>query len=244
MSDKKRNIIIIIIASVLAIAAGICIFMIIHTVNKIDNTVGTDITEEVTTEAAVTEEVTTTETATEEITTKEAATDAVTEGVIATVEQTEDSEFDEIYEQVTAKEAVNLRNNPSTANSEVVAVLYNGNVAVRTGVAASGWSRLEYNGIVCYAVTSYLTTDLSYVPETVADDGIDTVFTEINDSVTAKELVNLRSIPSVTNENSVVVASISNGEYVQRTGINEAVGWSRVLYNGQTLYCITSYLTN
>jgi uncharacterized protein YraI len=29
---------------------------------------------------------------------------------------------------------------------------------------------------------------------------------------------------------------------VTRTGINEDVGWSRVEYNGQTLYCVTSYL--
>ena len=34
----------------------------------------------------------------------------------------------------------------------------------------------------------------------------------------------------------------SDGETVQRTGINEDVGWSRVVYNGQTLYCVTSYL--
>ena len=36
--------------------------------------------------------------------------------------------------------------------------------------------------------------------------------------------------------NCVVVASLKNGEVVTRTGINRDVGWSRVEYNGQTLY--------
>lgn len=40
----------------------------------------------------------------------------------------------------------------------------------------------------------------------------------------------------------MVVASLKNGEVVTRTGINRDVGWSRVEYNGQTLYCVSSYL--
>jgi uncharacterized protein YgiM (DUF1202 family) len=40
-----------------------------------------------------------------------------------------------------------------------------------------------------------------------------------------------------------VAAVLHNGEVVTRTGINNEYGWSRVDYNGQTLYCITSYLT-
>ena len=35
---------------------------------------------------------------------------------------------------------------------------------------------------------------------------------------------------------------MKNGEVVTRTGINRDVGWSRVEYNGQTLYCVSSYL--
>ena len=42
---------------------------------------------------------------------------------------------------------------------------------------------------------------------------------------------------------ATVVATIKNGETVTRTGINEEFGWSRVEYNGQTLYCVTSYLS-
>ena len=35
---------------------------------------------------------------------------------------------------------------------------------------------------------------------------------------------------------------LKNGEVVTRTGINHDLGWSRVEYNGQTLYCVSSYL--
>ncbi len=128
------------------------------------------------------------------------------------------------------------------------ATLANGETATRTGVSDSGWSRIVYNGQTYYAVSSYLTTDLNYrTPDTGAQaddgDGLKTKFTEVNDSVTAKIEVNLRTMPSVTHPDSAVVATLRNGEVVTRTGINEEYGWSRVEYNGQTLYCISSYLT-
>ena len=62
--------------------------------------------------------------------------------------------------------------------------------------------------------------------------------------MTAKIEVNLRMLPSVTNQDAAVAAVLHNGEYVTRTGINEEYGWSRVDYNGQILYCISSYRTN
>lgn len=160
--------------------------------------------------------------------------------------------FTQVSEDVTAKEATNLRNLPSQgADSTVVYTLKNGETILRTGVSDSGWSRLELNGQVVYAVSSYLTTDLAYqAPATEAQegagsgDGLKTKFTEKNDQVTAKIEVNLRTLPSVTNPDATVAAILHNGEYVTRTGINEAYGWSRVDYNGQTLYCISSYLTS
>lgn len=155
--------------------------------------------------------------------------------------------FAEVNETVTAKEKTNLRDIPSQgAESTVKATLANGETAVRTGVSDSGWSRLEYGGVVYYAVSSYLTTDLNYkTPEPAADagDGLKTKFTAVSDTVTAKIEVNLRTMPSVTHPDSAVVAVLHNGEQVTRTGINEEYGWSRVDYNGQTLYCISSYLT-
>ena len=40
----------------------------------------------------------------------------------------------------------------------------------------------------------------------------------------------------------MIVAQLDNGVVIRRTGINRDLGWSRVDYNGQPLYCITSYL--
>lgn len=157
--------------------------------------------------------------------------------------------FTEVTEQVTAKDSTNLRNIPSQGtDSTIIYTLKNGEVAVRTGVSDSGWSRLTYNEQTVYAVSSYLTTDLGYQAPAQegagSGDGLKTKFADRNDQVTAKIEVNLRALPSVTNPDASVVAVLHNGEYVTRTGINEEYGWSRVDYNGQTLYCISSYLTN
>ena len=159
--------------------------------------------------------------------------------------------FAEVNEEVTAKDSTNLRNIPSQGeDSTVVYTLRNGESLTRTGISDSGWSRLTYNGQTVYAVSSYLTTDLGYQApaENVQEgagsgDGLKTRFSERNEQVTAKIEVNLRALPSVTNPDAVVVAVLHNGEYVTRTGINEDYGWSRVEYEGQTLYCISSYLT-
>ena len=158
--------------------------------------------------------------------------------------------FTEVNEEVTAKDSTNLRNIPSQgSDSAVVYTLPNGETILRTGISDSGWSRLTYNGQTVYAVSSYLTTDLSFQtpqPQTQegadSGDGVKTRFEERNEQVTAKVEVNLRTLPSVTNPDAAVAAVLHNGEYVTRTGINEAYGWSRVDYNGQTLYCISSYL--
>lgn len=152
--------------------------------------------------------------------------------------------FEEVEEQVTAKEKVNLRSIPSQGTDSVIKyTLLNGETATRTGISPSGWSRIVYQGEVCYAVTSYLTTDLGYKPPTEEkdEDGIKTVFQEVNVQVTPKDAVNLRKKPSVDDAIAPVVVKISNGEVVTKTGVSEN-GWARVVYQGQTLYCIDSYL--
>lgn len=153
--------------------------------------------------------------------------------------------FYSVDETVTAKDATNLRNVPSQgADSTVMLTLQNGQTALRTGVSDSGWSRLEYQGETYYAVSSLLTTDLTVKqPAPVEeDDGIKTVFTPCEEQVSPKIEVNLRSIPSVTNAEASVVATAKYGEVFRRTGINTDLGWSRVEYNGQTLYCVSSYI--
>ena len=152
--------------------------------------------------------------------------------------------FREVEETVTAKDVVNLRDIPGQGDdSTVLRKLNNGETAVRTGISDSGWSRLIIDGKKYYAVTNYLTTDLSYhVPKTEKDEGINTEFVAVSENVTPKIEVNLRKLPSVTNPDAVVAATVKAGEVFVRTGINKDHGWSRVQYNGQTLYCVSSYL--
>lgn len=151
--------------------------------------------------------------------------------------------FYAVEEEVTAKEATNLRDIPSQGgDSTVLTVLQNGQVAQRIAISDAGWSKLLYQGEEYYAVSSLLTTDLDYHVEVEVDDGIKTVFTPCNDKVSPKIEVNLRKLPSVTNENATVVVTLPYGEVVTRTGINTDLGWSRVEYNGEVLYCISSYV--
>ena len=166
--------------------------------------------------------------------------------------------FTDVNETVTAKSKTNLRNKPSQgADSTVMATLVNGDTATRTGTSTSGWSRVVYNGATYYAVSSYLTTDTSAPAQTAtqpatqpaaapaeapATSGFKTKFTDVNETVTAKEMVNLRNKPSVTDADSAVVVTLYNGQNAVRTGVNNEYGWSRVEYNGQVLYCVSSYL--
>lgn len=152
--------------------------------------------------------------------------------------------FTAVEETVTAKEKTNLRDKPSQgSDSKVMYTLTNGETVTRTGVSNSGWSRVVLNGKTYYAVSSYLTTDLSYKPpQQEPDDGIKTEFTAVNEKVTAKDVVNLRLKPSVDDSIAPIVVQLKKGEVATRTGINNELGWSRVEYNGQVLYCVSSYL--
>ena len=162
----------------------------------------------------------------------------------------ENMEFTELSETVTAKDVTNLRTLPSTLDeTNVVAQLLNGESVTRTGVnEAYGWSRLDYNGQTVYAVSSYLTTDLSYKPPVAPNDpnrvstqdGRVIIFTGCSDYITPKEYVNLRTEPSTSEGESTVRCQIRNGDTVYRTGYSPDSGWSRVEYNGEVLYVVSS----
>ena len=67
-------------------------------------------------------------------------------------------------------------------------------------------------------------------------------FEPVNDYVTAKNKTNLRSEPSTSQGEDTVVVKLNNGEAIPRVGICEDTGWSKMLYNGQYVYAVTSYL--
>lgn len=148
------------------------------------------------------------------------------------------SVYQPVNEAVTAKNVTNLRSEASSAKEDtIVAVLHNGETVTRTGVGSNGWSQVDYNGQTLYAISSYLTTDMGYV-QTEPDTA---VYTDVSETVTPKMECNLRSEPGTQNDDTIV-ATIKNGETVTRTGINVNTGWSRLEYNGQVVYAVSSYL--
>lgn len=162
--------------------------------------------------------------------------------------------FGDVNETVTAKDVINLRSTPYTGDEgNVVGQLKNGETLTRTGRNDStGWSRLEYNGQTVYAVSAYLTTDLTYktpekptYPNRVStQDGRVIVFVDCDDYITPKDLINLRTEPSTSEGDSTVRTQVRNGTNLHRTGYSEASGWSRVEYNGEILYAVTNYVVS
>lgn len=175
--------------------------------------------------------------------------------------------FTEVDETVTAKDATNLRNLPTTEGSTIVHQLKNGETAQRTGIGSNGWDRVIYNGQRLYAVHSFLTTDLSAKgqSESAQADGGDSsqqgasgtgenaadaqtsqagglTFRAVNEAVTARDKVNLRDQPST--ETGKIVGTLSYGEAVVRTGISGSsdTGWSRLEVNGQVVYASSRLL--
>lgn len=161
-------------------------------------------------------------------------------------------EFSATEESVTPKDVVNLRSVPSTADDgNIVAQSQNGEVLRRVGVNQdTGWSKIEYNGETVYAVTQYLTADVNYKtqvqpsnPNRVStQDGRVILFEDCDDWISPKEYVNLRTEPSTSEGNGSVSCQLQYKEKAHRTGYSADSGWSRVEYDGQILYVVTSLI--
>lgn len=160
--------------------------------------------------------------------------------------------FVSVQESVTPKDAVNLRTAPDTTDEgNIVVKIQNGETLARIGVNNdTGWSRIDYNGQILYAVSQYLTTDLNYKPPVTPSDpnrvttasGSVIIFENCDDWITPKEYVNLRTEPSTVQEDATVSCQLNYGEKAHRTGYSADFGWSRVEYNGQVLYVVTSFV--
>ena len=148
----------------------------------------------------------------------------------------EEKLYTDISDSVTAKDIVNLRAGAGT-NFEVVATLKSGEFLNRIGVGKNGWSKLIYNGKTVYAISSYLTDKVVEVPKKDIVNGME--FAPHSDSVTAKIEVNLRLLPTTDSES---VGKLVGGTFINRTAISNN-GWSRLEYNGQSVYAVSSYLT-
>ena len=157
---------------------------------------------------------------------------------------------DTVY--IIAEGTLNLRKKPA-ANSDIVAFLPYGTELSRTGIATTEddagiiWSRLLYNGEVCYASSSFLDTEKPSLSDT--DDDFKTVNEIVyvarkNGNVTVLSL-NVRALPSLSS-NSLAV--LEPDTMLTRIGIAkeadaDGIIWSMVVYNGKTGYVSSSYIT-
>lgn len=80
-------------------------------------------------------------------------------------------------------------------------------------------------------------TNTTIEPDTPAI--VEPTFRSVDDTVYAIKKVNIRSSYSTSSKS---LGKLSQGESVRRTGIGDN-GWDRVIYNGQTCYIHSSYLT-
>jgi len=157
--------------------------------------------------------------------------------------------FTAVAEAVTARDKVNLRDKPSTETGNVVGVLSYGEAVVRTGISGSadtGWSRLEVNGQVVYASSRLLATSMDYKNQekpTAENPEAGFHFTAASGNVKAKDVTNLRTLPT-TNEPSQVAAQLSGGATAVRIAVDKDKGWTKVNYNGQILYAVSNYLVD
>ena len=85
-------------------------------------------------------------------------TPATTESTtITTTAPSTSAEYkEEEMTKVWARQDVNVREKP-TVNSKNLGTLHEGNVIIRTGKTADGWSKVIFNGAEAYISTSYLT---------------------------------------------------------------------------------------
>ncbi|MDO4293501.1 MAG: GH25 family lysozyme [Eubacteriales bacterium] len=157
--------------------------------------------------------------------------------------------FRTVNEAVTARDKVNLRDNPSTETGNIVGTLSYGEAVVRTGVSGSsdtGWSRLEVNGQIVYASSRLLATSMDYKEKekpTAENPEAGMHFVAASGTVKAKSgETNLRNLPT-TNEPSQVVAQLTGDATAQRLAVDPDRGWTRLSYNGQVLYAVSGYLT-
>lgn len=138
--------------------------------------------------------------------------------------------FTDVNETVYTTERCNVRKSYSTS-SEKITTLSKGASVKRTGVSSSGWSRVEYNGTVCYISSQYLTTTKPAEEEVK--------FKDVEEKLYATQSCNLRKSWSTDSDK---VGYLTQGEEVTRTGVADN-GWSRISYKGQTVYVASRLLT-
>ncbi len=145
--------------------------------------------------------------------------------------------FTDVNETVYTTTRCNLRESYSTSSNKV-ATVNEGTKLTRKGVGDNGWSKCEYNGKTVYVSTQYLTTTAPKADEDEKEPE-EVKFKDTKENLYAKQSCNLRASWSTDSEK---VGYLTKGQAVERTGYADN-GWSRILYNGKTVYVASRLLS-
>lgn len=125
-----------------------------------------------------------------------------------------------------------------SVQASVLAVLPKGTPVYVENLMDNHWAEVSYQGAVAYCVTQYLSEQQpGTVPQATEDSQN---FTAVNDTVYPISELWLRQQPGVA---TFIVAIVPAGTGLQRTGISTDGQWSRISYNGQTVYGATQYIS-
>lgn len=142
--------------------------------------------------------------------------------------------FTDVNETVYTNDRVNLRKSYSTSSAKIT-TLNKDTKLTRTGVGSNGWSRVNYNGQTAYISSQYLTTKAEE-PKEKEDD---VTFKDVKETMYANTKCNLRKSWSTKSD---IAGYLNLGQEVTRTGIGSN-GWSRITYEGKTVYVSTKLLS-
>lgn len=146
--------------------------------------------------------------------------------------------FTDVNETVYTTTRCNLRESYST-NSKKIAIVNSGTKLTRKGIGDNNWSKCEYNGKVVYVSSEYLTTNSPDKKEDEKENNEkEVVFKDTHENLYAKQSCNLRASWSTESEK---VGYLEKGQAVERTGYADN-GWSRIKYNGKTVYVASRLL--
>lgn len=159
--------------------------------------------------------------------TKAAETTAkeTTKAAETTAKETEYKAFDEKVTMY-AQENLNIRQKASS-DSKLLGKLIAGDSITALGTTGE-WTVVSYKNSKAYILSELLS-------KKKPDLGVS--FKEVDETVEATQNVRMRKQP---NANAEVAGTLPGGTKVTRTGYNKK--WSRIVYNGKTLYVATEYL--
>ena len=138
--------------------------------------------------------------------------------------------FTDVNETVYTTQKCNVRKSYST-DSEKIATVEKDTKFTRKAIGDNGWSKVEYNGQTAYVYSEYLT-------KTEPEEEEEVVFKDTHENLYAKQNCNLRASWSTDSEK---VGYLTKGQAVERTGYADN-GWSRIIYNGKTVYVASRLL--